>query len=52
MFDDRDGGAFVRIEFGDEIEGRVGVGDIIVGEFLALHLPGRGEAGRSAVTLR
>jgi len=30
-----------RVELGDELEGRIGVIEIIVGELLALHLLGR-----------
>ena len=34
-----------RIEFGDAFVGGVGVVDVVVGELLALHLPGGGDAG-------
>ena len=45
MFDDRDGGRGVGIELGDQLEGGVRIVEIVVGEFLALDLPGGGDAG-------
>ena len=45
VLDDDDGRRVRRIELGDAFIGRVGVVDVVVGELLALHLPGRGDAG-------
>ena len=39
MFDDRDGSGPRGIELRNELECRIGVVDVIVGELLALHLP-------------
>ncbi len=44
MLDDGDGGRAGRVELGHQLEGGVRVVDIVVGEFLALHLPGGGDA--------
>ena len=44
MLDDGDGGACLGIELGDQLVGRVGVVEIVVGELLALHLHGGGDA--------
>ena len=41
-FDDNHGGFS---EFRDALEGRVGVVEVVVGQFLALHLPRGGDAG-------
>jgi hypothetical protein len=50
VLDDGDGGALGRVELGDQFDGGVRVGDVVVAERLALKLtrvetPGR--AGRS-----
>ncbi len=45
MFDDRAGRGARRIELGDALIGRVGVIDVVVGQFLALQLPRGGDAG-------
>ncbi len=47
MLDDDDGR---RVELGDAFERRVGVVQVVVGQFLALHLPGGGDAGPVPVT--
>ena len=38
VLDDRDGRAALRVELGDELVSRVGIVEIVVGEFLALQL--------------
>ena len=45
MLDDGDGGARFGIELGDQLIGRVGVVEIVVGELLALELRRGGDAG-------
>src|SRR5690606_2677270 len=44
MLDDGDGGRFGGVEFADQFEGGIGIVDIVVGERLALHLVGGGDA--------
>ncbi len=44
MLDDGDGGTFLGIELGDELVGRVGVVEIVIGQRLALDLHGRADA--------
>jgi hypothetical protein len=44
VLDDGDGGTLGRIELGDQLEGGVGVVEIVVGKLLALHLARRGDA--------
>ncbi len=45
MLDDRHGRRLCRVELGDKLVGGVGVVDVVVGERLALHLPGSGDTG-------
>ena len=45
MLDDGHGGMFGGIEFADQLEGGVGIVDIVVRERFALHLAGGGDAG-------
>ena len=45
MLDDGDGWRGLRRELGDQLDGRVGVGDVVVGQRLALHHAGGGDAG-------
>ena len=45
MLDDDAGGRARRIELRDTFVGRIGVVDVVVGELLALHLAGGGNAG-------
>ncbi len=45
VLDDDDGGFG---ELGDALEGGVGVVEVVVGQFLALHLPGGGDPGPRA----
>src|SRR4029077_8305797 len=45
VLDDGAGRALRRVELGDAFIGRVGVVDVVVGELLALHLAGAGDAG-------
>ncbi len=45
MLDDDNGGGERWIEFGHRLIGGVGVVDVVVGKLLALHLPGRRDAG-------
>jgi hypothetical protein len=42
VLDDRHGRALGRVELGDQLEGRVGVVDVVVAELLALQLGRRG----------
>ncbi len=44
VLDDRDRRGAGRVELADQLEGRVGVVDVVVGELLALQLPGGGDA--------
>src|SRR5213079_84935 len=44
VLDDDAGRGARRVEFGDAFIGRIGVVDVIVGQFAALHLPRRGDA--------
>ncbi len=44
VLDDDAGRGAARIELGDAFIGRVGVVDVVVGQFLALHLPRGGNA--------
>ena len=44
MLDDRAGRPGVA-EFGDELERAIGIVEVVVAEFLALHLPCRGHPG-------
>ena len=44
MLDDDAGRGARRIEFGDAFVGRIGVVDVVVGQFLALQLPRGGDA--------
>ncbi len=48
MLDDRHGRALGWVELGDQLEGRVGVVDVVVAEFLALQLGGGGDADARA----
>jgi hypothetical protein len=45
VLDDGDSGALGGIELGDQLEGGVRVGDVVVAELLALELAGGGHAG-------
>jgi len=45
VFHDHASRAIFRIEFGHQFHGRIGVIDIVVGEFFALMLHGGGDAG-------
>ena len=45
MLDDDAGGGARRVELADAFIGRVGVVDIVVGQFFALQLPRGGDAG-------
>ena len=45
VLDDDAGGGARRIELGDAFIGRIGVVDVVVGQFLALQLPRGGDAG-------
>ena len=51
MLDDGAGGRAPGIELGDAFVGRVGIIDIVVGELLALHLAGAGNAGARSAAL-
>ena len=44
VLDDHAGRGALGIEFGDAFIGRVGIIDVVVGQFLALHLAGGGDA--------
>src|SRR4029077_12681969 len=45
VLDDDAGSGAVGVELGDALIGGIGVVDVVVGQFLALQLPGRGNAG-------
>ena len=44
MLDDGNGGGWLGREFSDQLEGGVGIVEVVVGEFLALMLDGCGDA--------
>ena len=48
VLDDRDRRRAGRIELRDAFVGRVDVGDVVVGELLALDLPGGGDPGAAS----